>query len=144
MYKRQVWRFNPQALEAVYGKMNQNPLVLSRWTDTELSGSITADAAGVMYTSIPYDKGWSILVDGKPAAPRKMFDTFLAVDISEGTHRISFSYEPEGLKYGAWITGISAAVLGAAVLAGSQDFLSVCMPAERFHQTDRKSWSAQS
>lgn len=114
----EVWRFNPQALEAVYGKMNQNPLVLSRWTDTELSGSITADAAGVMYTSIPYDKGWSILVDGKPAAPRKMFDTFLAVDISEGTHRISFSYEPEGLKYGAWITGISAAVLGAAVLAG--------------------------
>ena len=45
--------------------MNQNPLVLSRWTDTELSGSITADAAGDMYTSIPYDKGWSILVDGK-------------------------------------------------------------------------------
>ena len=37
----EVWRFNPQALEAVYGKMNQNPMVLSRWTDTELSGSIT-------------------------------------------------------------------------------------------------------
>ena len=63
--------FNPQALEAVYGKMNQNPMVLSRWTDTELSGSITADTAGVMYTSIPYDKGWTILVDGKAVTPRK-------------------------------------------------------------------------
>ena len=114
----EVWRFNPQALEAVYGKMNRNPMVLSRWTDTELSGSITSDTAGVMYTSIPYDKGWTILVDGKAAAPRKMFDTFLAVDISEGTHRISFSYEPEGLGTGAWITGVSAAVLGVTVLAG--------------------------
>ena len=71
-----------------------------------------------MYTSIPYDKGWSILVDGKAVVPRKMFDTFLAVDISEGTHRISFSYEPEGLRTGAWITGVSAAVLGVTVLAG--------------------------
>ena len=60
----------------------------------------------------------TILVDGKAAAPRKMFDTFLAVDISEGTHRISFSYEPEGLGTGAWITGVSAAVLGVTVLAG--------------------------
>ena len=114
----EVWRFNPQALEAVYGKMNQNPMVLSRWTDTELSGSITADTAGVMYTSIPYDKGWTILVDGKAVTPRKMFDTFLAVDIGEGTHRISFSYEPEGLRTGAWITGVSAAVLGVTVLVG--------------------------
>ena len=114
----EVWRFNPQALEAVYGKMNQNPMVLSRWTDTELSGSITAESAGVMYTSIPYDKGWTILVDGKAVTPRKMFDTFLAVDIGEGTHRISFSYEPEGLRTGAWITGASAAVLGVTVLVG--------------------------
>ena len=60
----------------------------------------------------------TILVDGKAAAPRKMFDTFLAVDISEGTHRISFSYEPEGLGTGAWITGVSAAVLGVTVLVG--------------------------
>ena len=55
-----------------------------------MSGSITAESAGVMYTSIPYDKGWTILVDGKAVTPRKMFDTFLAVDIGEGTTESAF------------------------------------------------------
>lgn len=98
--------------------MNANPITLTNWTDTSLKGSITADGSGVMYTSIPYDKGWTIMVDGNQVAPRKLFDTFLAVDLSGGTHEISMTYEPEGLRTGAWITGASAAVLGIIVLAG--------------------------
>ena len=81
-------------------------------SDTELVGNITADRPGVMYTSIPYDKGWRILVDGRPAAGRTIFDTFLAVDLDEGAHQISLTYEPEGRKQGAWISGISVTVLG--------------------------------
>lgn len=115
----EVWRFNAQGLKAVHEKMSRAPLVLTRWTDTELSGSITADKPGIMYTSIPYDKGWTVLIDGKAVTPRKMFDTFLAVDISEGNHRVSLSYQPEGLESGAWITGVSAAVLGLTILAAA-------------------------
>ena len=53
-----------------------------------------------MYTSIPYDKGWTITVDGAEVTPRKLFDTFLAVDLSGGTHEISMTYE-RGLRTGA-------------------------------------------
>lgn len=114
----EVWRFNPAGLKAVYEAMNANPITLTSWTDTGLRGNITADQAGVMYTSIPYDKGWTITVDGNAVTPRKLFDTFLAIDLSEGTHEINMTYEPEGLRTGAWITGGSAAVLGAIILAG--------------------------
>lgn len=113
-----IWRFNPEALISVYNKMNQNPITLSSWTDTELMGSITADKAGVMYTSIPYDKGWTVKVDGNEVTPRNLFDTFLGVDLTAGTHEITFSYEPEGLRTGAWISGGAAAVLGLIALAG--------------------------
>ena len=98
--------------------MNASPITLTSWTDTSLKGSITAEDPGVMYTSIPYDKGWTITVDGAEVTPRKLFDTFLAVDLSGGTHEISMTYEPEGLRTGAWITGASAAVLGMIVLIG--------------------------
>ena len=114
----EVWRFNPEGLKAVYGQMNASPITLTSWTDTSLKGSITAEDPGVMYTSIPYDKGWTITVDGAEVTPRKLFDTFLAVDLSGGTHEISMTYEPEGLRTGAWITGASAAVLGMIVLIG--------------------------
>ena len=114
----EVWRFNPDALAAVYETMNANPITLTSWTDTSLKGTITADGAGVMYTSIPYDKGWTIQVDGLKVTPRKLFDTFLAIDLSEGEHEITMTYEPEGLRTGAWITGASAAILGLIVLGG--------------------------
>ena len=113
-----MWRFDTQALKSVYEIMNANPITLTSWADTKLKGTVTASQPGVMYTSVPYDKGWSILVDGVPVTPRKLFDTFLAVDLSQGTHEISMTYEPEGLRTGAWITGASAAILGCIVLAG--------------------------
>ena len=87
MLQAEVWRFSPQGMESLFQRMNKNPIHLTRWTDTELVGNIRADRPGVMYTSIPYDKGWRILVDGRPAAGRTIFDTFLAVDLDEGAHR---------------------------------------------------------
>lgn len=114
----EVWRFNPEAMISVYNKMNQNPIVLNSWTDRELKGTIRADKSGVMYTSIPYDRGWTVLVDGREVTPRSLFDTFLGVDVMEGTHEITLSYQPEGLVPGAWITGGALAVLGMTGMTG--------------------------
>mgnify|MGYP000697800804 CR=1 FL=1 len=44
--------------------MNENPINLTKWTDTELSGTIHSDGYKTMFTSIPYDKGWKLFVDG--------------------------------------------------------------------------------
>ena len=106
----EVWRFDTEAFKEFYEKMDQNPVKLSRWTDTQLSGTIHADTAGTMYTSIPYDKGWKLTVDGVETETRSIFDTFVAADLSEGDHEITLTYEPEGLKTGAMITGVSLSV----------------------------------
>lgn len=114
----EVWRFDNQALSSVYDIMNDSPISLTGWSDAGLEGSITAKQPGTMFTSIPYDKGWTVKVDGLRVTPRTMFDTFLAVDLSQGTHEITMSYEPQGLRTGALITGASAAVLGVMAAAG--------------------------
>ncbi len=112
----EVWRFDTDAFKEFYEKMDQNPVQLTEWTDTKLAGTIHTDAAGTMYTSIPYDRGWRLTVDGVETETRPIFDTFLAADLNEGDHEIILSYEPEGLKTGAMITGVSLAVFaGAAV-----------------------------
>ena len=85
---------------------------MNKWTDVSVEGTIVADAPGVMYTSIPYDKGWSVKVDGNSVTARPLFDTFLGVDLSAGAHTVSLSYEPEGLRTGAIITAGSAAFVG--------------------------------
>ena len=64
-----------------------------------------------MFTSIPYDKGWTVTVDGKPAETRKVFDAFLALELEPGEHEIGFSYWPPGLNYGLILTAASAGIL---------------------------------
>ena len=70
--------------------------------------------AGTLFTSIPYDKGWEVLVDGQPVRTWKIFDAFLAVNLPEGEHTVTFSYEPQGLIAGAMITAGSVLFLLAA------------------------------
>ncbi len=97
----EIWRFDPEAMEEIYQCLSKSPLELSSWTDTGLAGSINTPEGGTMFTSIPYDKGWKIWVDGTAVSGRPVFDAFLGVDLEPGEHKIRLSYEPQGLKTGA-------------------------------------------
>jgi len=106
-----AYRFLPEGLESVYQVLNKNPLKLTKWTDTQIKGTVDAEKAGLLYLSIPFDKGWSVKIDGKEAEPYKIFDTFLSVHMTAGTHEVSLEYMPEGLKAGGMITGGSILIL---------------------------------
>ncbi|MCI8517187.1 MAG: YfhO family protein [Hungatella sp.] len=101
-----AYRFSGQGLQSVYDRLNRHPFKVLKWKDTEVEGEIEADRAGVLFTSIPYDKGWTVKVDGVEQETRKIFDAFLSVDVPEGHHRISMSYEPEGLRLGLAVSGV--------------------------------------
>ena len=66
-----------------------------------ISATVSLSDPGVLMTSIPYDKGWEVLVDGVKVTPRKGFKAFLAIDMQPGTHSVEFKYMPQGLIYGA-------------------------------------------
>lgn len=114
----EIWRFDPEAMEEIYQCLSKSPLELSSWTDTGLAGSINTPEGGTMFTSIPYDKGWKIWVDGTAVSGRPVLDAFLGVDLEPGEHKIRLSYEPQGLKTGAVITGVSAAAVAALAVCG--------------------------
>ena len=60
-----------------------------------------------MFTSIPYDLGWKVTVDGEPAETEKILDTFLSVNLTAGLHKIQMEYEPVGLRTGGLISAVS-------------------------------------
>ncbi len=111
-----AYRFLPEGLESVYNILDRNSMKLTKWTDTQIQGTVTADKAGLLFLSIPYDKGWTIKVDGKDVEPYKIFDTFLSVHMTAGTHEISMEYMPEGLKTGGIIT--AGSIIFLLILAG--------------------------
>jgi len=107
-----VYRFSEKGLAAVYDKLSANAWQLTKWTDTILEGTITCEEKGLMMTSIPYEEGWQIWVDGKKLSAEPMFDdTFIAVTLMPGTHTVMMKYVPEGLSNGLLLTSASAVFL---------------------------------
>lgn len=65
----------------------------------------------ILYTSIPSDKGFTILVDGKEVDTISIFDTLIGLELDKGEHTIEFKYVPRGLTIGVIISGISILLL---------------------------------
>ncbi len=113
-----AYRFSDEALKQVYNTLNRYPLEVTGWTDETIDGVVSTEKDGVLFTSIPYDKGWTVLLDGEEVETEKIFDAFLSFPVPSGTHTVSMRYFPQGLRMGGMVTAASAAVLLIAALAG--------------------------
>ncbi len=99
-----VYSFNPEAYEEAYKQMASQGMEVTSFKDTRIEGKIDVKTKGLMFTSIPYDKGWTVLVDGKKIKPISIKDGFLGVYLDEGSHKLEFRYYPRGLKAGLLVT----------------------------------------
>ena len=74
-------------------------------TGDYIKATVNVDSKNkLLYTSIPFDKGWTIKVDGKKVDGIKIFDTLIGIELEEGTHTIEFKYIPRGLYIGTFIS----------------------------------------
>lgn len=86
--------------------------------DTDhISADITVrDHDKMVFTSVPYDTGWTVTVDGTPVSYEKVQFGFIGFALPEGEHHVEFSYRAPGLKAGLAITGLSLAAFAAAAV----------------------------
>lgn len=103
--------FDYNALRELYTVLNRQSLEVTDYTDTRIDGNIETTERGVLMTSIPYDAGWSIMVDGEKAEKVVVKDTFLGVRLEPGIHTIRLTYFPEGLSAGAAASFVSVLLL---------------------------------
>ena len=102
-----AYSFDEDKFTELIDSLNKNALELETFEDTYLKGTITADSDGHVFTSIPYDKGWTVLVDGEEVEIETLEDAFIMVPVSEGTHTIEFKFTPGGLYLGITISILS-------------------------------------
>ena len=68
--------------------------------DSVVTGSVHAEADGYALFMIPYEKGWSLTIDGEKAELLRGDIGFLACEVPEGDHTILLTFEAPGLKEG--------------------------------------------
>lgn len=102
-----VYKLDMIKTQEIVDYLSKNQMKINDFNHNSLSGTITLDDDQVLFTSIPYDKGWHIYEDGKRIKAMKVADVFLGADLGKGTHELTFIFIPEGLYLGLVISIIS-------------------------------------
>ena len=108
----QVYSCNMDNFEGVYENLSSNTIENTEYKDGYVKGDVTVTAdKTLLYTSIPYDEGWTLKVDGKDCEYIKILNGFIGVELEEGQHNIEFKYKLPGFKVGLSISIISLIAL---------------------------------
>ncbi len=97
-----------------YELLNASTLELTKFESTYVEGTISCDRDGLLYTSIPQNGNWKANVDGEEAKITLVGDCMVALELPEGTHTVSFSYENRAFSLG-WKISLVCAALFLAV-----------------------------
>jgi len=105
--------------EFMYAINTLKPRVMNvtSFGDTELEGTCTATESGqYLFTTIPYENGWTISVNGTNVKPVKALDSMIAVPLDPGENRIKMVYSPNYFRLAVIVTLCGLVVLALIIL----------------------------
>ena len=100
-----------------YEILNASTLELTTFRNTFVEGQITCDRDGLLYASIPQNGNWSVLVDGEEAEIKLVGDCMIGVELTEGSHTVTYVYHNNAFSLGWKISLCSALLLLVLYLA---------------------------
>ncbi len=92
--------FDEEAFKNDIQLLHRNTWNIEKWSDTKIEGTVEAAGNQMFFTSIPYEKGWTVKVDGKKTAVREVAGGFMGVELMPGTHTVEMSFFPAGMALG--------------------------------------------
>ena len=116
-----IYYIDTELLAEVTQRLQKNQLIIEEYTESSFEGSISTHKDNqLILTTITYDEGWEVLVDGKKVELIDAVDTtpgkdgggvFLAFEIENaGNHTISIIYKPKAVTAGLIISCVAITV----------------------------------
>ncbi len=81
-------------------ELKANGINLTYFDTDKIKGNITCEKDGTLLTSLPYDGGWSIFIDGEEAETAKAAGYLTCAEITQGEHEIEMRYTVPGIRLG--------------------------------------------
>ncbi len=102
-----AYKINNEIFNNFYNDIKSGLMKIKKYNDSLITGTITSYKEGCAFTSIAYDKGWNVFVDGKKVDTYIIADAYLGFDVPLGTHDIKLIFYPKKLKEGIVISIVS-------------------------------------
>lgn len=106
-----LWYFDSQVYDDTMQTLLSGPQldIDSSSTDDHITGNIsTTESESTILTTIPFDKGWKVFVDGNQVDTYETLDALMVFDIEgAGNHTVEMKYFPD-----IYVIGICVSALG--------------------------------
>ncbi|MBQ1463258.1 MAG: YfhO family protein [Ruminococcus sp.] len=116
-YNVVAYALDEERFRQAYDTLADEQLDIKEFSDTLIKGSIDVKNDGVMFLSVPYEKGWSVYSDGQETETFPVAGAMLGVKLPSGHHEITMKYKPEGFTAGLLASGASAVMFLLMALA---------------------------
>ncbi|MFF2480863.1 YfhO family protein [Paenibacillus sp. NPDC058071] len=97
--------------EIAISKLNESPLVPNRIDRSHVSGEVNINEQGMLFLSVPYDRGWKAWIDETPTQVKNINMGFIGLEVAPGKHNVELRYVPPGFYVGLWVTSAVGLVL---------------------------------
>ena len=87
------------------------------FSSTKVSGSISCNRDGLLYTSVPQNGNWKAYVDGKEADIILVGDCMISIPMTAGDHTITLSYHNAAFSLG-WKISLVCVIIFAILTVG--------------------------
>jgi uncharacterized membrane protein YfhO len=105
-----------ELFKEVFTDLSAGNMEISEFDEDYIEGSVNIPAGqSLLFTSITFDEGWRVTIDGKEAKLIKTCDGLIAVDITEGKHEITFTYRPKCYTVGGAISIFGLVAFGGMI-----------------------------
>jgi len=105
--------YNRDQFELVYDILKENQMNVIEYNNGYVHATINVTEENkTLFTSIPYDDGWDVYVNGEKTSVNKLLGgAFIGIDLPVGEYDIEFVYHVSGIKTGALISLVSLCLL---------------------------------
>ena len=99
-------------------KLQSQVMQVTKFEDTYVEGTAEAEEDGqYLFTTIPYEEGWTIKVNGKEVKQEKALNSLIMIPLEKGTNEITFKFLPKYYVDALIVTGFGLVLLVLVYLA---------------------------
>ena len=104
-------------LNAAFEELSYASMYIEDYGNDYVKGTIDLPVGQeLIFTTIPYDEGWKVYIDGERVETVKVLDSLLAVPSTAGYHEIEFVYRPDCAVYGGLISVVGIIAFALIVI----------------------------
>ncbi|OPZ88388.1 MAG: Bacterial membrane protein YfhO [Firmicutes bacterium ADurb.Bin419] len=95
---------NTEVFDRAVSVLKASELKVEEYHNGSVVGTVNAKDGDVLFTTIPYDKGWKAYVDGTEVELKTFADSLIAIPLNAGVHKIKMTFVPTGFTEGICIS----------------------------------------